>query len=142
MLELTPASMGLTLLNVLVLMLILKKFLYQPVLDIIRKREELISSQFSSAKKAQDEADQMKVDYEEKLANAKQTAEELVTSAKERAEKERAAALEETRREQEMIVNKAKADIANERERAKVDAEAEIAALALSAARKIVQSGE
>jgi len=142
MLKIDPASLGWTLFNVLVLMFILKKFLFKPVLGIIEEREKMVKNQFDSAKKTEEEACAMKTEYEEKLSDAKKTAEELVTNAKERMEKERASMLEETRKEQENIVMKAKADIQSERERAENAASAEIAALALSAARKIVKSGE
>ncbi len=142
MINLSPVSLLWTVLNILVLTAILKHFLFKPVLDIIRKRDEMIKNEFENARKAQDVADNMKSEYEEKLAYAKRTSEEMVTNAKERIAKEREQMLQETRREQEAIVTKAKSDIQAEKERAERDAQAEIAALALTAARKIVKSGE
>jgi F-type H+-transporting ATPase subunit b len=142
MIKSDPSTLFFTVFNLLVLLAILKHFLYKPVLDIIKKREDMINNQFESAKKAQDVADNMKSEYEEKLAYAKRTSEEMVVSAKERIAKEREDMLLQTRREQEAIVSKAKSDIAAEKEKAEREAQAEIAAIALTAARKIVKSGE
>lgn len=57
-------------------------------------------------------------------------------------EAEQEKALERTRQEADSMLEKAKADIASEQEKATKAAEAEIAKLAILAARKIVKTGE
>mgnify|MGYP002228296438 CR=1 FL=1 len=47
------------------------RFLYKPVMNVIHRREELIQGQFDSAKKTQDDALQLKADYEEKITEGK-----------------------------------------------------------------------
>lgn len=59
-----------------------------------------------------------------------------------RAQEEHEAALEKTRKETEVMLEKAKADIATEKEKATEAAQADIARLALIAARKIVKTGD
>ena len=57
-------------------------------------------------------------------------------------EAEQEKALERTRQEADSMLEKAKADIASEQDKATKAAEAEIAKLAILAARKIVKTGE
>ncbi|MDD3404315.1 MAG: F0F1 ATP synthase subunit B [Hespellia sp.] len=142
MLSLEPSTLIWTIVNILVLYLGMKKFLFKPVMNIIQKREALIQGQLEEAKKSQDEAQQMKVDYQKKLDAAQQTAEEMVVAAKQRAEAEKNRMLEETRAESDRMLEKAKADIQTEQEKAQMQVQSEIAKLAMSAARKIMKTGE
>ena len=67
MLNINPWNMVMIVINLLVLYAIFRKFLYKPVMNVIHRREELIQGQFDSAKKTQDDALQLKADYEERL---------------------------------------------------------------------------
>lgn len=142
MLNLEPSTLIWTIVNILVLYLGIRKFLFKPVMDIIHKREELIQGQLDAAKQTQDAAEQMKAEYQTKLDEAQQTAEELVVSAKQRAQEEQDRMLAETRAQSERMLEKAKADIQTEQEKAQMQVQSEIAKLAMSAARKIMKTGE
>ena len=142
MLSIEPWTLFWTLFNVLVLFLIMKKFLFTPVMNVINAREEMVKKQFDSAKENLEQAEQMKTEYQAKLENAKTTAEEIVVAAKERAEEEKNLAIAKTQEETAQMIEKAKADILVEQERAQQEVQAEIAKLAISAARKIMETGD
>ena len=125
MLSIDPWNILWTVVNLLVLYLVFKKFLFKPVMKVINAREDMIKQQFDDAKKSQEEADALKASYDEKLES-----------------EEHEAALEKTRKETEVMLEKAKADIATEKEKATEAAQADIARLALIAARKIVKTGD
>ena len=125
MLKIDPWNIIWTVVNLLFLYWIFKKFLFDRVMGVINQRDEMIQKQFSEAKKSQDDAESLKSDYKKKLAEAEQ-------------EK----ALEKTRQEADSMLEKAKADIASEQDKATKAAEAEIAKLAILVARKIVKTGE
>ena len=129
MLKIDPWNIIWTVVNLLFLYWIFKKFLFDRVMGVINQRDEMIQKQFSEAKKSQDDAESLKSDYKKKLE-----------SAKTQAEQEKA--LERTRQEADSMLEKAKADIASEQDKATKAAEAEIAKLAILAARKIVKTGE
>ena len=57
---------------------LIKKFLFKPVCAIIEKRRALADSQIQDAKKAKEEADAMKADYEAEMAKAKETANSII----------------------------------------------------------------
>ena len=139
MLSIDPWNILWTVVNLLVLYLVFKKFLFKPV---INAREDMIKQQFDDAKKSQEEADALKASYDEKLESAKTEADEIIVNARNRAQEEHEAALEKTRKETEVMLEKAKADIATEKEKATEAAQADIARLALIAARKIVKTGD
>ena len=142
MLSVDPWNILWTVVNLLVLYLVFKKFLYQPVMKVIEARENMVKQQFDNAKKDQDEASKLKAEYHQKLENAKTEADQIILDARARAEEEHAKTLERTRGEAEHMLEKAKVDIANEQEKATQAAQAEIAKLALIAARKIVKTGD
>lgn len=142
MLSLNPWSIFWTVVNVLVLFLALKKFLVKPVMDVIHTREDMIQQQFDSAKKNQDEAEQIKVEYQKKLNTAHSQAEEIIIVAKERAKEEHTQLIEQAQEESKRMIKKAKADIQNEQEKAQHEAQAKIAELALAVARKIMKTGD
>ena len=134
MLSLNPWDILWTIVNLLVLYAIFRKFLFQPVMNVIHEREEMINKQFEDAQKQQDDAAQMKNEYENQL--------KIILDAKTRAQEEYNSKMEATRAEADHMLEKAKSDIANEQEKATRDAQAKIAELALLAAKKIMKTGE
>ena len=124
-----------TVVNLLVLYVVFRKFLYQRVMNVIEAREEMVKKQFDDARK-------LKADYEERLSDARTEADQIIIDARARAEEEHARSVEKTREETEHMLEKAKEDIANEQEKAQQAAQAEIAKLAVIAARKIMKTGD
>ena len=74
--------------NLLILVLILKKFLFKPVQNILKQREEEISQTYGKADKALEEAESEKELYRQKLDGAKAEADSLIESASKRAKEE------------------------------------------------------
>ena len=142
MLNINPWNMVMIVINLLVLYAIFRKFLYKPVMNVIHQREELIQGQFDSAKKTQDDALQLKADYEEKLQKANVKADEIILAARDQAKEEREKAVLETQAKTNRMIEKAKADIEKEQKQAQQEVQGEIAKLALIAARKIIETGE
>lgn len=85
MLNFSPINMLCIVLNLLILLALMKKFLYKPVLGVIAKRQELIDSQFARAKECEEEAKQLKAQYEESLSHAKTAQEQMLKEAKAKA---------------------------------------------------------
>lgn len=117
MLNINPWNMVMIVINLLVLYAIFRKFLYKPVMNVIHRREELIQGQFDSAKKTQDDALQLKADYEEKLQKANVKADEIILAARDQAKEEHEKAVLETQAKTDRMIEKAKADIEKNRNR-------------------------
>jgi len=71
-LELNWSTFALEIFNFLVLVWILKRFLYQPVLNVISRRRATIENQLSEAKQLHADSDALKEQYEHRLADWEQ----------------------------------------------------------------------
>ena len=70
------------LINVIVLFLVLKHFLFQPVLGIMQKREEMIQGQLDHAAETQKQADALKKQYESSLQTAREDSQKIIDTAR------------------------------------------------------------
>ena len=122
--------------NILVLFVLLKIFLFKPVTEIMEKRKAMIQQDLDDAKKAKDDAEQMKGEYENTLNSAKNQAADIVKDAKTRAEVEYNSIIEQGNKDAAAIMANADKTIAQEKERA---IKAEMADLAISMASKLVE---
>lgn len=138
MLNVSPWNLLFIVVNLLVLLALMKKFLYKPVLNIIAKRQELIDSQFAQAQASQEEAKQLKEEYEGCLADAKAQQGSILKEAKVQAGIEYDKILAEADEKAKQMIEDAKKVSLYEKEKAIKDAESEIAKLAVAAASKIV----
>ena len=112
--------------NLVILFLILKKFLFEPVKKIKAQRENEIETQYKKAKKARREADELKAGWEDKIAAADQKADEIINEAVERANERNEIMLYESREKADQIIRKAKADIERDRREARETIKKEI----------------
>ena len=80
----------LEIINFLVLVWLLKHFLYKPVLEIVEQRRAKIESTLAEAKSTQDEADTLRATYEGRLASWSQERERAAQSLAQEMDAERA----------------------------------------------------
>ena len=82
------ASLIYTIINLVIFYLLLKKFLFKPVMGIMEKREKMIADGLQNATDTQNEAKQLKADYEKALSGAKEQSSQIVDKAHAEAKKE------------------------------------------------------
>ena len=83
--------------NFLVLVWILKRFLYQPVLDVLDARQARVREEMAQAAKAQEEGTALKQDYEERLGSWAQEREKLRQKLEQELEQQRASGMDRIR---------------------------------------------
>ena len=127
-----------TLANTVALILVLKKFLWGPVMKMIADRQQEIDDLYADAGRAKSEAQKMEQEYREKLDVAVQTGEKLVKEAVARGQSREEEIIRQANAEADAIRAKANADIAQEKKKAVNDAKNEISDLALAIAGKVV----
>lgn len=128
-----------TFVNLIVFFLILKKLLFQPVMGMIEKREQMISGQIEDAEQKNTQAGLLKERYEAELKNANQEAAMIVKTAKERGKEEYEKILRDAGAEASKIIADASKTIETEREKAVQGIQNEIAQVAIAAASKVIQ---
>ena len=105
--------------NLLITMLLVKKFLFQRVQKILDQRQALCNAQLEEAASAREKAEQAQAQYEEALAQAKAEAGEIVKAADRTAAAHSEEILEDARRQAQAMLAKAEADIAQQRKNGK-----------------------
>ena len=126
------------LLNTLAIFFVAKKFLFVPVMNMIKSRQEEIDSMYLEANHAKDEAIALEAQYKEKLSLAAATGERMVKEAMERGHSREEEILRQANEEAAAIMAKASADIALEKKKALNDAKDEISDIAMAIAEKVV----
>ena len=127
-----------TLLNTLTIYFVAKKFLFGPVMKIIRDRQQEIDDMYLQADRAKEQAAQLQAAYEDKLAVAQQTGDALVKEAMARGKNREEEILRQANLEANAIREKATADFALEKKKALNDVKNEISSLAMEIAGKVV----
>ena len=122
----------------LALLFLLQKFAFPAILKATEEREQAIARQLDEAAKASTEARALLEENKRLLAEARSQAQALVADAKATVEKERAQALEKTRQEQDQLLDRARREIAAEREKAVAALRREAVDLSLAAAGKLL----
>lgn len=126
------------LLNTVTMFLVLKHYLFQPVLKIIKDRQDEIDSIYREADQAKASADALEAEYQQKLSVAAETSERIVKEAVERGQSREEEIIRQANLEAAAIMDKAAADIAQEKKKALNDAKDEISGLAMAIAEKVV----
>ena len=107
--ELNWSTFLLEIFNFLVLVWILKRFLYQPVLDVIARRRAKIEDQLAEARQLHADSDALKQQYENRLSDWEQERQIALDKLQDE--------LEDTRQQQ---LQKLKSEIAREEEKTQV----------------------
>ena len=139
----TDFSLGLffwqTLLFV-ILVFVLKKYAWKPILSAVEEREEGIRNALDSAEKAKEEMKNLNADNERILHEAKLERDTLLKEAREMKEKIINDAKESANQDAEKILITAKEQIRNEKLKAITELKNEVANLSIEMAEKILKS--
>lgn len=127
-----------TLCNFIALFLVLKKFLWGPVMKLIQDRQQEIDDMYADADKAKLSAQALEAEYSQKLSSATETSQRMVKEAMQRGQAREEEIVRQANAEADAIRQKAAADIAQEKKKALNDAKNEISGLAVAIAEKVV----
>ena len=129
-----------TVVNILILFVLLRIFLFKPVMCMIENRQAMIRNQLDDAENKNREADELKGRYEESLKNAKEESFQIVNDAKERAKVQYAHIIDKANEDAAQIKQQADKSAEADREQMMREAQAELAQVALAAASKLIGS--
>lgn len=127
-----------TFVNLIMLYLLMKKFLFGPVTEIMEKRTKTIEDSFAEAKSKNEEADQIKAEYEAALKQSELKAEEIVKVARERANIVYDKTVKEAEEEAAKMIANANKAIEVEKRKSMQDVEEHIIDLTMVAAAKMI----
>ena len=127
-----------TVVNLIVLYLLMRRFLFRPIMNIMDQRKQMIDSKFTEAKDVQSRADQMKEEYMDLLSNAKEESQKIVEQARETAKADYESKIDSANTQVNKMLETAREKIEMERQKTLHDLESQISSLAMCAAGKVI----
>ncbi len=127
------------LINFLILMGVLTRFLYKPFLNILAARKQSIKDALDNAELTNRRADEKMEQYSKRISKVEEESREIIRTAKIKADAQARDIIEDARKEAGDIIAKAEKTIEKEKEKAMEDMKQEMAVLAVMAAEKIVE---
>lgn len=139
MVEISIPTLILQGINFLILVWLLKKFLYKPVLDFLDKRSSEIKSNYQKSEKKKKEARELVRKQKEKLAESKREALEIVERAKKTGSNEKERIISEAKQRAESIIDNTKTQIKAEVQRERENLMEEVGGISVNLAEKIIK---
>lgn len=125
--------------NLLILYLLFKKFLFVPIKKMIDSRQKEIDDMYSDAENARTTAGELKAEYEEKIEKANEESEQILKSAVRRAQLKEEEILKEAGVEAARVLERAEEQIALEKKQALNEVKNEVSAMAIGIASAVIE---
>ena len=122
----------------IILVLILKKYAWGPILDLLDQRRDKIDGDYKAAENNLAEAEQLKGDFELKLTDIKVIEREKVQEAVKRGEDLADGIVGKARHQAEETKQKAEQDIGIEAQKAQLELRDSVVSMAIGAAEKVI----
>lgn len=122
----------------ILLWLVLRRFLFVPVLGLLDAREQEIKSTYEAAENEKAKAEEFRADYEHRLAGIEAEARAKIQEAIKKAEESKNDIIADARRRSEGILKRGQENLAREREKTVAAIREEVVDISLEAAGKLV----
>nr|WP_240482394.1 F0F1 ATP synthase subunit B [Fictibacillus enclensis] len=126
------------LLAFIILMLLLRKYAWGPLMGIMKERQNFITNEIEAAEASRKEAEEHLATQIQELKQAREEARAIIENAKKQGEAQGEAIIQASREEAERVKESALADIASEREKAVATLRKEVASLSVMIASKVI----
>lgn len=123
----------------LLLLFIVKKFAWGPLMNKMEERENYVAGEIDAAEKSRKEAEAAAKDAKEQLDQVRAEAQKMIEDAKSTAQKQEQEIVQAARTEADRIKNQAQQDIQNEKEKAIQAVQEQVASLSVLIASKVIE---
>lgn len=134
----TVVDAGIMALAVGIMFFILSYLLFNPVRDMLKKRQDKIEEDLKNAEDQKTEAIALKAEYDDKLKNVGKEVDEILSEGRKKALKRENEIIDEAKAEADKILERANKEIELEKSKVKDDVKQEIIAVAQCMAGKII----
>ncbi|MBO1579685.1 MULTISPECIES: F0F1 ATP synthase subunit B [Bacillus] len=128
-----------TLVVFLILLIMLRKFAWGPLMGIMKEREEHVASEIDAAEQSNAEAKKLVEEQREMLKQSRVEAQELIERAKKQAEDQKDVIVAAAKEEAESIKASAVQEIQREKEQAIAALQEQVASLSVQIASKVIE---
>jgi F-type H+-transporting ATPase subunit b len=138
-LGINPFYLAFQLINFLLLVFLLHRLLYRPVLNILDQRKERIREGQEAAERARTEAEELRQEYEQQLDESRAHARKIIDDATVAAERLREESVANAQQEAQRILDRGREELRADIEQSKRELRQEIASLSVAVAGKLIQ---
>ena len=128
-----------TIIIFVLLLLVLSKFAFKPMLAAVEAREKSLQDAIDAAKRDREESARILADHRAQLEKARGEAQKLIADGRTTAEKLRSDLLEETKAQQQEMLDRARREIETEKNNAIATLRREAVDLAIAGASKVIE---
>jgi F-type H+-transporting ATPase subunit b len=140
LIDINPGLMFWTLITFVVVLVVLRKYAFGPIQQMIETRRAAVTADLDAAEKAREEAQAALAEYREQLAEARKEASRIVEDARRVGEERRAADVAAMEAETVRLKEQAKNEIAAETRQALAELKRHVAELTVAATEKVVRA--
>ncbi len=138
-LDVNPGLIIWTVVTFIILLLILKRFAWKPILNSLSERENFIKESLEKADKTQKDTEKLIADNKANISKAEEEAQKVIEQSRELAEKLKSQILEESRLQAKKMITDAAAEIERKNAEAFNRLKNQVADIAVDAAEKILR---
>jgi F-type H+-transporting ATPase subunit b len=137
--EVNPGLVFWTVITFIVLMLVLKKIAWKPILTALNQREDAIKESLEKAEKAKEEAQKILQENQASLLKAEEESKKIIEQSREYAQKLKDQMMRDSKEQAQKIIDDATAQIEQKKEAAFSELKNKVAELSIQAAEKIIK---
>lgn len=132
-------DMLIVLFSFLILVFLVRKFAWGPVMDMMKQREEHVANEILAAEKNRESADKLFAESETRLEEIKQEARSMIEDAKQLGKQQEEQIIQTAKAEAVSLKEAAQKDIQMEKERALQAVQDQVASLSVLIATKVIE---
>ena len=138
MLDPNPGLIIWTIITFVLLLFVLKKVAWKPLLKSLHDREDFVRNTLDKAEEARKEAERLLEENRKQLERAEEESKKILTQGRTLGDKLKAEIVEKANQQSRQMINQAKQEIERDKESALGELRGEVASLAVQAAGKIL----
>src|SRR5690625_5273759 len=123
----------------IVLLILLRKFAWGPVMNMMEKREKHVANEIEAAEASRRDAEEAREEAESRLKQTKQEAQQIIEDAKNAGVRQEHEIVASAKNEADRIKHAAQEEIQNEKEKALQALQDKVASLSVLIARKVIE---
>lgn len=139
LIDVDPGVVFWTVITFLVLLFVLKKFAWKPILTALDQRENAIRESLEKAEVAKQEAQKILDQNQANLAQAEEESKKIINQSRAYAEKLKEQIVQESRDHAKKLIEEASGEIERKKDAAMEELKSQVAEIAISAAEKILK---
>jgi F-type H+-transporting ATPase subunit b len=140
MLEINPGLILWTILTFAIVLVILRRTAWKPLLTALKEREDSIRTSLHDAEEARNQAQKLLDENKKLMASAEEQSQRIIKEGRAMADRLKAEILEKANTSSQQMVMQAREEIQREKESALTQLRSEVADLAITAAGKILDA--